>query len=91
MTVDAVQMCAEVRRRALGGRWSYANSGVFAGTASGLSDVLGRLHALAMAGHFEDQGMVSHDPRGCLPACALAIAGYPCYHRVRDARIGTSP
>jgi hypothetical protein len=72
VTVDAVQMCAEVRRRALGGRWSYANSGVFAGTASGLSDVLGRLHALAMAGHFEDQGMVSHDPRGCPPACALA-------------------
>ena len=36
VTVDAMQMCTEVRRRALGGRWSYANSGVFAGTASGL-------------------------------------------------------
>ena len=83
VTVDAMQMCTEVRRRALGGRWSYANSGVFAGTASGLSDVLGRLHALAMAGHFEDQGMVSLV--GCHPPAVYARGGLTrtSLHRIR--------
>lgn len=68
--VDAVQMCSEVKRRAYGGLWSYANSGVFAGTVRGLDDALRRLHSLAMAGHFEDQGMfhltMLQHPRGTI-------------------------
>ena len=55
VVVDADQMCAEVARRARRGYWSYANSGVFAGRVGGVHAALGRLNALALSGHFEDQ------------------------------------
>ena len=58
VTVPAEQMCAEVKRRARNGYWSYPNSGVFAGRVSGVRSALRRLQALHVdGGHFEDQGM----------------------------------
>ena len=55
VTVGAAQMCAEVRRRARGGLWSYPNSGVFAGSVHGVRAAFERLRRHALDGHFEDR------------------------------------
>lgn len=57
-TVEASQMCAELRERAgAGSLWEYPNSGVFAGSVKAVRESLRRVRGLVLRGHFEDQGM----------------------------------